>query len=176
MKNDTIIIYSSKTGFTKRYAQWISEALSCECVEVEKAGKLDFSSYTTIIFGGWVLGGTLMKADWVKNHLEQWKNKRIAAFSVGGSRMEDIRVDAILEASFNLEERDKITMFYCPGGINYEKMGLMFKFMLKMIYKSLKAKEGKTEEEKNRVEMLAKSSDISDKKYIEPIVAWAKQY
>ena len=117
-----------------------------------------------------------MKADWVKNHLEQWKNKRIAAFSVGGSRMEDIRIDAILEASFNLEERDKITMFYCPGGINYEKMGLMFKFMLKMIYKSLKAKECKTEEEKNRVEMLAKSSNISDKKYIELIVAWAKQY
>ena len=35
----TIVIYNSKTGFTKRYAEWISEALSCECVELKEASK-----------------------------------------------------------------------------------------------------------------------------------------
>ena len=29
----TIIIYTSQTGFTKRYAEWISEASGAECVE-----------------------------------------------------------------------------------------------------------------------------------------------
>lgn len=39
---NAIILYYSKTGFTKRYAQWISEALSCECVSFEQRGRVDF--------------------------------------------------------------------------------------------------------------------------------------
>ena len=42
MSKDIIVIYNSQTGFTKKYAQWISEALECECVELNEAGKLNF--------------------------------------------------------------------------------------------------------------------------------------
>ena len=45
--------------------------------------------------------------------------------------------------------------------------------MMKMFIGALKAKKDKTEEEKIQIEMISKSYDISDKKYIEPIVEWA---
>ena len=45
MSKDIIVIYNSQTGFTKKYAQWISEALECECVELNVAGKLNFEQY-----------------------------------------------------------------------------------------------------------------------------------
>ncbi|MDD6653566.1 MAG: hypothetical protein PUE59_00940 [Treponema sp.] len=35
----TIVIYTSQTGFTKRYAEWISEASGAECVEFKQAKK-----------------------------------------------------------------------------------------------------------------------------------------
>lgn len=34
-----IVIYTSQTGFTKRYAEWISEASGAECVEFKQAKK-----------------------------------------------------------------------------------------------------------------------------------------
>ena len=45
MKGKTLIIYTSQTGFTKKYAEWISEAAGCECVEFKKARKLKLADY-----------------------------------------------------------------------------------------------------------------------------------
>lgn len=30
---NTIVIYNSQTGFTKRYAQWVAGATGADCVE-----------------------------------------------------------------------------------------------------------------------------------------------
>lgn len=35
----TIVIYNSKTGFTKRYAQWIADAARADCIELSQAKK-----------------------------------------------------------------------------------------------------------------------------------------
>lgn len=47
--------------------------------------------------------------------------------------------------------------------------------MMKMFLKALKAKKDKTEEEKVMVKMISSSYDISDKKYIEPILQCLKK-
>lgn len=80
---NAIILYYSKTGFTKRYAQWISEALSCECVSFEQRGRVDFSKYDTVIFGSWVQAGKVQKLGWLKKQLPAWADKKAAAFAVG---------------------------------------------------------------------------------------------
>ena len=41
----SLVIYSSQTGFTKKYAEWISEASGAECVEFKKARKLKLADY-----------------------------------------------------------------------------------------------------------------------------------
>ena len=33
----TIVIYTSQTGFTKRYAEWIAEAMGADCFELSVA-------------------------------------------------------------------------------------------------------------------------------------------
>ena len=57
----TAVIYNSQTGFTKRYAGWISEALSCECFELKAVKNKDFKDYDRIIFGGWACAGSVSK-------------------------------------------------------------------------------------------------------------------
>lgn len=39
MKN--VVIYTSQTGFTKRYAEWIGEAAEAEAVDLAQAKKLN---------------------------------------------------------------------------------------------------------------------------------------
>ncbi len=49
------------------------------------------------------------------------------------------------------------------------------KIMMKMFIKMLKAKKDKTEEEQEMIKIISKSYDISDRKYIEPILKCLKK-
>ncbi len=173
IKMKTIIIYNSKTGFTKRYAEWISEALGSECVELREAKKQSFDDYDAIIFGGWTCAGGISKIKWFKSNMKRWDGKKLIVYCVGGSPMESPEVPKALRNNFSEEEWGKVNAFYCPGGFNYEKMSAKSKFMMKMFLKVLSAKKEKTEEDKIMIEMISHSYDIADKKYIEPIIACA---
>ena len=175
MRKDIIVIYNSQTGFTKKYAQWIREALECECVALAEVGKVNFEQYNTIIFGGWACAGSISKIKWFKNNLKKWNDKKLAVYCVGGSPIENPEIEVAMKNWFTEEEHKKVRAFYCPGGFNYERMPATSKIMMKMFISALKAKKNKTEAEELQAEMMSKSYDISDKKYIAPIVDWAKQ-
>ena len=58
------VIYNSQTGFTKKYAEWISEATGADCLELKVAKKQDFDRYDAIVFGGWACAGRISKISW----------------------------------------------------------------------------------------------------------------
>ena len=47
----TLIIYSSQTGFTKKYATWIAEELQADCILLKDAKKINLDDYENIIYG-----------------------------------------------------------------------------------------------------------------------------
>ena len=49
---NAIVIYKSKYGSTKAYAEWIAEALSCQAVEAKSVKADDLLAYDTIVYGG----------------------------------------------------------------------------------------------------------------------------
>lgn len=167
----TVVIYNSQTGFTRRYAEWIAEAAGADCFALTEVKKKSMDEYDAIIFGGWACAGGISKLSWFKGNIDKWSGKKLIAFCVGGSPIENPEIETALRQNFNEEEWDKVNVFYCPGGFNYEKMSAASKLMMKMFVKTLKAKKNKTEEEEVMVKMIASSYDISDKKYIEPILA-----
>ncbi len=166
------IIYTSQTGFTKQYAQWLSEEVKGECFTVTEAEKTDFSEYDAIVFGGWCFAGTIKKLDWFKGKMAQWADKKKAVFAVGASPAENPELDEGLRKNFTDEEWRQMWVFYCPGGLCYEKMNPVSKVMMKMFVKMLAKK--KSEKEQMMAEMLGKSYDISDKKYVLPIAEYIK--
>ena len=172
----SIVIYNSKTGFTKKYADWISEAAGCEAVPLKKAGKIKLADYDAIVFGSWCMAEAITKIEWFKKQLPGLTaaGKKLFVFLVGASPAEAPEAQNALRKNFTDDEWSKIKAFYCPGGLNYEKMGWGSKTMLKMFVKMLSNKKDITQKELAQVQMLAKSFDISDKKYIEPIFSEIK--
>ena len=55
----TIVIYSSKTGFTRQYAEWIAKETGAECLPLAEAKKKDLAGYDAIVFGGWACVGSI---------------------------------------------------------------------------------------------------------------------
>ena len=166
----TIVIYHSQTGFTKRYAEWIAEAAGADCLELSAAKKKDLSPYEAIIFGSWACAGSISKIGWFKGNIDRWADKKLIAFCVGASPIDNPEIETALTRIFDESEQKRVNIFYCPGGFNYEKMSAPSKLMMKMFIKSLKAKKDKTEEELAMIKMISSSYDISDKKYTEPIL------
>ena len=170
----TAIIYVSQTGFTKQYAEWIAEEVGGECIAFADAEKRDLSGYDAVVFGGWCMGGTITKLDWFKRKIALWTDKKKVVFAVGASPADSPLIQEAFRNNFTDAEREQVSTFYCQGGLRYEKMKLGSKIMMKLFAKMMAGKKDKTEEEKEMAEMIGKSYDISDRKYILPIVEWLK--
>lgn len=170
----TIIVYNSHTGFTKRYAEWLSEETDAAIVPLKDAKSMDLSSYDTIVYGGWAMGGSINKLEWFKENMGNWEGKKLVVFCVGANPAENPKALEAVLANFTEEEKEKVSVFYCPGGFNYDKMAFGYKIMMKMFRTMIKNKKDKTEEDIEMAKMIATSYDISDKKYITPIVECIK--
>lgn len=166
----TAVIFNSQTGFTQKYAKWISEAAGADCFELESAKKQNFDQYDAIVFGSWACAGSISKISWFKSNINKWPDKTLIVFCTGGSPSGNPEIETFLSNNFTEAERKKVRTFYCPGGFNYEKMPAGSKLMMKMFRKMMGAKKDKTEADTEMLKMISHSYDISDKKYIEPIV------
>ncbi|MBQ9767238.1 MAG: flavodoxin [Lachnospiraceae bacterium] len=168
----TAIIYVSQTGFTKQYAEWIAEEVQGDCMTVAEAEKKDLSGYDAVVFGGWCFAGSIKKLDWFKKKAAQWADKKKVVYAVGASPLENPELQEGLRKNFTDEEWAQISVFYCPGGLCYEKMNGVSRVMMKMFVRMLA--KNKSEKEQAMAKMLSKSYDISDRKYIAPMVEYLK--
>ena len=171
----TLIIYTSQTGFTKKYAQWLSDRLKADIYELKDVQKKDdafFDEYQAIVYGGWAMAGKTVKINWFFEKAKEWKDKRLAVFCVGGSPNDNPDVEKMLENMLTNEQKKYIKAFYCQGGLDYDKMKTPSKLACKALVSMLNKKKDATQKEKDMAEMLSHSYDISDEKYIEPIVEY----
>lgn len=168
-----LVVYTSQTGFTKKYAEWIAKRLQADLLDVRDAKKKkDFDSYDAIIFGGWAMAGKVMQSKWFLGKAPAWKEKKLALFCVGASPKENPDVEVSLKKLLTDEQREYIRAFYCQGGLNYDKMKTPSKLAVKALVSMLNKKKDASEKEKDMAEMLSHSYDISDEKYIEPIMEY----
>ena len=170
---NTVIIYNSKTGFTEKYAMWLKEGLKADCCTIKDAKSMNLDKYDAIIFGSWVCAGNVSKSKWFWDRFSSWNNKCLAVFAVGGSPRENPDIDKFLSTVIPAECTNA-KAFYCQGGFAYEKMDGPSKFAMKLFVKMLKSRKNQTDDEKYMAEMISHSYDISDKKYILPIVEYVQ--
>lgn len=171
----TLIIYTSQTGFTKKYADWLAQKTGGDLLDLKDAQKKNdafFEGFEAIVYGGWVMAASVVKVKWFLNRAASWKGKKLAIYCVGGSPNDNPDVEVMLKNMLTDEQREYIRAFYCQGGFNYERMNAPSRLAMKMFVSALKKKKDPTEEEKIMTEMVAKSYDISDEKYLEPVIEY----
>ena len=173
----TLVIYTSQTGFTKRYAEWISEELDADIYELKDVKKKTndfFETYEAIIYAGWCMAGMVVKVKWFFERAAYWKNKKLSIVAVGASPNDNPEVDEFLNNLLTDEQRPFIKAFYCQGGINYDKMKFSSRTVMKMFANSLKKNKNSSEDDRKKGEMISRSYDISDKRFIDPVVDYIR--
>lgn len=167
-----IIIYLSKTGFTEQYAKWIGEALSCPVIPYEKRETVDLSSYDTVLYGGGIHAGMIQGIKWLKQQLPSLAGKKLVVFATGASPAGLPATAESLKQNFTTEEYAMVKVYYLEGGLNYEKMSLPNRLLMKMMYKVLSSKKNKTEEERGMAEAIRTSFNHCKKENIQEVLGF----
>ena len=79
MNQNILVVYKSKTGFTKKYAEMIGEELDCKTADLNNVTDSMMSEYDTIVFGGRFHAGFV---DGLKKAKEYFKRSSAAKLVV----------------------------------------------------------------------------------------------
>lgn len=127
------VVYTSKTGYTKKYAEWISEELAADLFEVTEACVDKLESFDVIIFGGGLYNiGINGLRVLTKNYL-RLQDKSIVVFAVGVSPPRDEAMIEIKNRSLPGVMQERIPFFYYRGGFEYSKLRPLDKIMMTLL-------------------------------------------
>ncbi|MBQ8638973.1 MAG: hypothetical protein IJ468_07380 [Lachnospiraceae bacterium] len=98
-----IILYQSKYGATKKYAQWLQEETGFACMETKAAKLNQVCEYDTIILGGGVYASGIAGLSFLKRNIKFLTGKKILVFCVGASPYDESAIAQIRELHFKDE-------------------------------------------------------------------------
>jgi menaquinone-dependent protoporphyrinogen IX oxidase len=139
----TLVFYSSKTGFVKKYAEWIADELKADLLTFENVDCRTLQSYDTIIFGGGLYAGGINGVGKIKRNLPKLEGKKIIVFASGASPWSEKVLNEVRDKNFTAEEQKKIKFFYLRGGFDLTKLGFFDKFLMKLLKMKIMSKKKK---------------------------------
>ncbi len=120
----TVVIYKSKYGSTKQYAEWIAEELGADLKNADGVKPEDLLPYDTIIYGAGIYIGCIAGIPLISDDYEQLKEKMIIVFTVGLTDPADKRkCEDLRTKNYSWKMMDTIQIFHLRGALDYKKSG-----------------------------------------------------
>ena len=164
----TIVLYRSKTGFSKRYAEWIAEDLACECRPIKGVKLDDLKDYGLVIYGAGVYAGMIAGAGKIKNWMEKSPDKIWIVFATGATPPKEGYEELVFKTNFRKGESRPAHFYYFLAGINYEKMGFFSRVLMKW-FSSMSAKKTGTDQPAKPA-----SVDLANRDYIKDLLCYVR--
>ena len=166
------VIYKSKYGTTKQYAEWIAVELNAALYEASSVKPVQLKSFDVVIYGGGLYAGGIDGVGLVTKN----PCKNLVVYTVGLADPESTDYTAILKKNFDEVFLSQIKVFHLRGGMDYKKLNLIHKGMMGMLRKitSKKPESEIIDEDKLFLETYGTKLDFMDKNTIKPLVEYVK--
>jgi flavodoxin len=164
------VIYKSKYGATKKYAEWLSEDIEADPYSQDKCKIEILDDYDTIIYGGGIYGSRIAGLSLIKKNYNKLKNKNIIVFMVGASPYDEKAYIQLKEHNFS-DELKNIKLFYLRGMFDLKSMSFRDKFLIGMLKGVLSKKDPDKFEpwEKAFIESMDKAADWTSRENLKEI-------
>lgn len=165
-----IILYQSKYGATKKYANWLVEMTDFDYKETPKATLDEVTQYETIVLCGGIYASGIAGLSFLKKYIHQLKGKKIVVFCVGASPYDEKAFDEIKIHNLKNELSD-IPIFYGRGAWDESRMSFKDRTLCKLLQKVIERKDPNTYEPWMKALMCAvgQSCDWTDRNYLIPV-------
>lgn len=170
-----MILYRSKYGAAKKYADWLAEMTGYECCEAAGAAVDRAEQCEAVVLCGGIYASGIAGLPFLKKNINRLKGKKIAILCVGASPYDDAAFAAI--RSHNLKgELQGIPLFYGRGAWDESKMTLKDRTLCRLLQKSVAKKDPGTWEPWMKALMCAvgQAKDWTDKRYLAPLVEFLR--
>lgn len=172
MQKRIAVIYKSRYGTTKQYAEWISEALDARIFESSSIKPSELKEYDIVIYGGGLYAGGIDGVKLVANV----DCKKLVVFTVGLADPTVTDFTSILEKAFKKEQLLAIKAFHLRGAIVYKKLSLIHKGMMAVVKKEAEKNpvSKRTNDDIILLETYGNGVDFMDKSTIMPLVEYVR--
>ena len=168
----TIVIYKTKYGSTKTYAEWIAEKLGCEIAESRTFSSNDLQKYDNIIYGGGLYAEVINGVTLITKNMDKLKDKKIAIYTTGITPL-DCRGyydKYVVEKNFKNGVPENIKIFNFMGKMVDSELTPVHRAALKTLKKIMSSKKEPTEMERLLVELCDADGDFTDIEEINPLI------
>lgn len=171
-----IVIYKTKYGSTKTYAEWISEELGCEMKDAKDVNIEELENYDTIIYGGGLYAEAINGVSLITKNIETLKNKKIAIYSTGITPLEyrDYYDKLVIERNFKNGVPACVKLFNFTGKMVLNELSVVHRTAIKTLKKMMSSKQNPTDMEKLLVELCDADGDFSDRALIADLISYIK--
>lgn len=172
----TIVIYKSKYGSTKAYAQWIAEELKCEALDAKNVKIEDLEKFDTIVYGGGLYAEVINGVTLITKNYEKLKDKKIAVFTTGITPLDcrDYYDKMVIDKNFRSGLQENIKVFNFLGKMILSELSLVHRTAIKSLKKLMQGKENPTEMEKLLINLCDIDADLSQKESINDLIKYIK--
>jgi len=176
----TIVLYNSKTGYTKKYAEWIATELASEITDQRSFHKERYKEFDNIIFGGSIYATGISGLKKFIRDLNAIEEKKIIVFATGLSlKSEEVRTE-VMKANFKSAFEKQIEFFYFRGGFNFQNLPAHDKVLMQLKKKILegKAKKGTelTSDEKGMLSVYDHAVDYTNVRNIRGLIDYVRSF
>lgn len=175
----TIVVYRSRSGFVRRYAEWIAEELKAELKDGSGVDIGELAGYDAIVYGGGLYESGINGVKLITENMDKLKGKRIAVFASGASPARSEALKDVTGHNFTPEQLQRLKFFYLRGGFDYSKLkprdkALMTLLKWKMQLKKM-LKKPLLPDETGMLAAYGRPVDFVKRKNIEELVTYMKQ-
>ncbi|MBR6729272.1 MAG: flavodoxin [Clostridia bacterium] len=172
----SIVIYKSKYGSTKSYAEWIAEELACAAVDAGKVKADDLEGYDTIVYGGGLYAEMIAGIALITKNMERLKDKKLIVYTTGLTPVDCHAYydDLVVKKNFKGDSFSRVKLFHYPGRMILSELSLVHKTAIKTLKKIMSDKKEPTEMEKLLIELCDADGDFTDRTLIRELVEYAK--
>ena len=176
----TLVMYYSKYGFTKKYAEWLAEELEADIYSIGRIRKKMLDKYEIIILGSSIYAGSISGTKILIKNFEKIKQKKLVVFTCGIADVTN--VDSMTEINNKIMTaipeniRPAIKLFNLQGGIIFPILSFRHRMILSILNKALthKATSDLTEDNIRFLNAYGKNRDYTDRENITEIVNYCR--
>lgn len=171
-----VVLYRTKYGSTKAYADWIAQELSCDAHDAKGVKAEDLSEYDTIIYGGGLYAEIISGVSLITKNIDKLSGKKLIVFTTGLTPTDcrEYYDGMVMEKNFKGDIKDKIKVFNFPGKMLMDELSLVHKTAIKSLKAIMSKKENPTEMEKLLIDLCDVDADLTDRSLITELVEYVK--
>lgn len=144
--NNGLIIYESKYGATRDYAQWLKQELKLHVLAANDTDEADIKNMDFLIIGTPVYAGQFRIKNWLKKYTKTICSKKIFLFVVCNTGADEQQVrEQLVRNNIPPEIKQFCEVYFLPGKLEPSKLSLMDKLVVKMVSFSEKNENKKRE-------------------------------